>query len=147
MPVEPLRSLGRLVLPLVFSVAPWLHPVSKNRPSERATRAIGAERCPALTQADMAYWRRRLFKNSYTYKGRLARVRSWSVKLQHRGERRTLSLTASRKDKAAQEAHQLYQKLVREGWEAVGPEPSGLQPAPKTDSPGSGQRLLRAHRV
>src|SRR5688500_1467370 len=107
MPVESLRTLGVVVLPRVFSVASWLHPVSKNRPSKRAARTIDPERCPAPTHGDMVYWRRRLFKNSYTYKGRLARVRSWSVKLQHRGQRRTFSLTASRKDKAAQEAHEL----------------------------------------
>lgn len=131
------------VLPLVFPVASWLHPVSKNRPSNRAVRAIAAERCPAPTKGDVAYWRRRLFRNSYTYKGRLARVRSWSVKLQHRGERRTFSLTASRKDDAAQEAHQLYQKLVKEGWEAVGPEPSRLRAVPRSDATFWKQRLVR----
>jgi len=142
-PVAALRSLGPLVLPLVFPVASWLHPVSKNRPSKRATRATATERWPAPTHGDMVYWRRRLFKNSYTYKGRLARVRSWSVKLQHRGERRTFSLTASRKDKAAQEAHQLYQKLVKEGGEAVGPEPSRPEAVPKSNATLWKQRLVR----
>lgn len=143
MPAEGAKTLGRLALPPVFPVASWLHPVSKNRPSKGATLATAAERCHAPTQGDLAYWRHRLFKNSYTHKGRLARVRHWSVKLQHRGERRTFSLTASRKDDAAQEAYVLYQKLWMEGWQALDPESSRLEAVPRTDAAFWKQRLVR----
>jgi DNA-binding NarL/FixJ family response regulator len=137
------RAENTGVLPHLFPVASWLHTVSKNRPSSRAVLPISADRGVTPTREDAAYWRHRLFKNSYTYKGRLARVRSWSVKLQHRGQRRTFSLTASRKEDAAQEACQLYQKLVTEGWEAVGPEPPRLQEVPKSNAAFWKQRLVR----
>ena len=144
MPLQGAKDSGSLALPLGFPVASWLHPVSKNRPSKGATLATTDEQRHAPNQGDLVYWRHRLFKNSYTHKGRLARVRHWSVKLQHRGERRTFSLRASRKDDAAREAYVLYQKLWREGWEAVGPERSRLQAVvPKSNAAFWKQRLVR----
>ena len=62
------------------------------------------------------YWRDRLFKSSYTYKGRQFRVRTWSVKIQHRGQRKTFSLPFSHRRQAAAAACQLYRTIVSQGW-------------------------------
>jgi DNA-binding NarL/FixJ family response regulator len=104
--------------------------VSKKRP-----RVAGADR------KDFVYWRRRLFKNSYSYKGRLARVSGWSIKIQHRGVRQTFSLTASRKEDAAREACRLYQKLTRKSG-AFAPGTSGST-FPRTSPAFWMQRLVR----
>jgi len=66
------------------------------------------------------YWRERLFKSSYTYKGRVFRVKTWSVKIQHLGRRKTFSLLSSRCRQAAAEACQLYRTIVNQGWENAG---------------------------
>jgi DNA-binding NarL/FixJ family response regulator len=63
------------------------------------------------------YWGERLFKSSYTYKGRRFRVRTWSVKIQHLGRRKTFSLPFSQRRQAAAEACQLYRTIVKQGWE------------------------------
>jgi DNA-binding NarL/FixJ family response regulator len=63
------------------------------------------------------YWRERLFKSTYTYKGRLFKVRTWSVKIQHLGRRKTFSLPSSHRRQAAEEACQLYRTIVSQGWE------------------------------
>jgi DNA-binding NarL/FixJ family response regulator len=74
--------------------------VSKQRPSE-------------------AFWRRRLFKNTFTRRGRLRTVSGWSVKIQHRGIRRTISLRSRNRKAAALEARTLHQTIISKGWEAA----------------------------
>ncbi|HEY9510596.1 MAG TPA: hypothetical protein VIV82_12120, partial [Verrucomicrobiae bacterium] len=49
-------------------------------------------------------WMRRVFQNSYSYRGTLRRVRGWSVKIQYQGHRRTLSLRSKDQLAAAEEA-------------------------------------------
>jgi DNA-binding NarL/FixJ family response regulator len=60
-------------------------------------------------------WSRRLFKNSYTRKGRLIRVAAWSVKIQHHGIRRTFSLQNREKMAAALEARALHALIIKKG--------------------------------
>src|SRR5690242_15658768 len=67
----------------------------------------------------MAYWRERLFKNKYAYKGKPAEVSSWSVKLQLFGKRKSFTLDSQEHAKAADEACQLYRTIREKGWEAV----------------------------
>jgi DNA-binding NarL/FixJ family response regulator len=86
--------------------------VSKQRPS-RTIEGIPR----AALSAD--YWRSRVFKNTFTRGGQLIALKSWSVKLQHNGTRRTLSLAARHRSAAAIEAQALYQMLRTQGWEAV----------------------------
>jgi DNA-binding NarL/FixJ family response regulator len=80
------------------------------------------------------YWRKRLFKSSYTYKGRRFQVWTWSVKIQHLGRRKTFSLKSSNRRQAAGEACQLYRTIVSEGWENADDQgkrrsaPAGLPP-------------------
>jgi len=72
---------------------------------------------PAGSKQEPEYWRKRLFKARYTYKGRQCEVRNWSVKIQHLGKRETFSLRSSRRRQAAAEACELYRLLVTQGWE------------------------------
>jgi DNA-binding NarL/FixJ family response regulator len=82
------------------------------------------------------YWRERLFRGSYTYKGSQFRVRTWSVKIQHLGRRKTFSLPSSHRRQAAAEACQLYRTIVNQGWENADAQggrrsvPAGLPPGP-----------------
>jgi DNA-binding NarL/FixJ family response regulator len=59
---------------------------------------------------------RRVFQNSYSYRGTLRRVRGWSVKIQYQGHRRTFSLHSKDRIAAAEEAARLYQEIITEGW-------------------------------
>ena len=74
---------------------------------------------PAASKQDPKYWRNRLFKCRYTYKGKQFEVRNWSVKIQHLGRRRTFPLESSRRTQAAAEACELYRVLVAQGWESA----------------------------
>jgi DNA-binding NarL/FixJ family response regulator len=65
------------------------------------------------------YWRDRLFRNSFTYRGDRHEVRHWSVKIQHFGIRKTFSLRATDEKQAATEACGLYKAIVNRGWESV----------------------------
>ncbi len=71
------------------------------------------------SQSSAVSWRRRVFRNSFTRRGRTYRVKGWSFKLQFRGQRRTLSLAGRTRAEAAKEAQRLYRSILREGWEAA----------------------------
>jgi DNA-binding NarL/FixJ family response regulator len=58
-----------------------------------------------------------LFKAVYSYKGKRVSSKNWSVKIQHLGERRTISLCAHDAAQAAKEASRLYQSVVKNGWQ------------------------------
>lgn len=67
-----------------------------------------------------AYWERRLFRNTFTYKNRRCKVNGWSVKMQLAGKRKTFSLSSSNRQQAAVEASQIYQMINTHGWDVVG---------------------------
>jgi len=136
--------------------ADWIRipPMSKQRP--RPIVAMPAR--PAVTAT--GYWRRRIFKNSYTYRGQRAAVKGWSVKIQHRRVRRTFSLAATSRAAAAIEAKAIYQTIITQGWDAIAPPGQrrfstarpgagdGPEPLPKTDVQYWRRRLLRRrHRL
>jgi len=85
-------------------------------------------------KSDAEYWRARLFKNTFTYKGRRRKVNAWSVKIQWLGKRKTFSLRSGNVLEASVEACRIYQTVSTQGWDAVsqrrgqaGP-PSGFAP-------------------
>ncbi|PYK58092.1 MAG: hypothetical protein DME21_16285, partial [Verrucomicrobia bacterium] len=110
--------------------------------------------------AATGYWRKRIFKNSYTHRRQRVAVKGWSVKIQHRRIRRTFSLAAASRAAAAIEAKAIYQTILTQGWDAVAPpghrrfiaaragagdEPD---PFPKTDVQYWRRRLVRRrHRL
>jgi DNA-binding NarL/FixJ family response regulator len=75
------------------------------------------------------YWRKRLFKAVYFYKGKRIAAKNWSVKIQHGGERRTISLRGHDSAKAAKEASRIFQNIVKKGWKNY------LQPGGKASTP------------
>ena len=134
--------------------------MSKQRPRAVTPQTGSARASPPLVAAATGYWRRRVFKNSYTYRGRRVAVRGWSVKIQHRRIRRTFSLAATNRAAAAIEAKAIYQTILTLGWDAVTPTGhrrviavrSGADgesdPLPKTDARYWRRRLLRRrHRL
>src|SRR2546430_14494825 len=119
--------------PRPFHPSPW--------PKASSSAAVAAT----------GYWRKRIFKNSYTNRGQRVAVKGWSVKIQHRRIRRTFSLAAASRAAAAIEAKAIYQTILTQGWDAVAPpghrrdEPD---PFPKTDVQYWRRRLLRRrHRL
>jgi len=90
--------------------------VSKKRSSKPALEASGL-RGGARSKWEPAYWRQRLFKNTYTHHRRRYRVRNWCVKIQHLGRRKTLSLRSSDAARAAAEACAVYRSIITEGWD------------------------------
>ena len=80
------------------------------------------KKCPRVSRPpsklEPAYWRERLFKNTFTYKGRQVEVSGWSIKIQLAGRRKTFSLRSGNRAQAAREACEIYQTIVAHGWEA-----------------------------
>lgn len=85
---------------------------------------------------EVDYWHGRLFKNTFTYKGKRFRANSWSVKIQHLGKRKTFSLSFSHRAGAAQEAWQIYQTILAHGWEAVADHRARIR-VPAKDTTGA----------
>lgn len=73
---------------------------------------------PSKLEAE--YWKDRLFKNTFTYKGRSREVKGWSIKIQLFGKRKTFALSSSDRVRAAAEACHIYQTIFTQGWDAVG---------------------------
>ena len=92
----------------------------KKRPRRRQRSVSGQSPAHPPSKMEPEYWPQRLFRNTFTYKGRRVKVRGWSVKIQLFGKRRTFSLSSSDPEQAAAEACQLYQTISTQGWDAVG---------------------------
>src|SRR5438034_11457389 len=115
--------------------------VSKQRPSSWRRITPGGAVRSSSRRNSVALWRRRVFQNSYTRNGRTRRVSRWSVKIQHRGRRHTLSLTAASRVAAEREARSLNDIIRREGWDAARQilgcgNPASSPPAPATSRGG-----------
>ena len=85
---------------------------------------------PAITPA---FWRGRLFKNSYTHGGHRYEVKAWSVKIQHQGRRRTFTFPFADKAASARKALAIYRTIRRSGWGSL------AGPRRRSPEPGSGK--------
>ncbi|MBK8091512.1 MAG: tyrosine-type recombinase/integrase [Verrucomicrobiaceae bacterium] len=70
-------------------------------------------------KSDARYWRTRIYRNSYTYKGQLRESLHWCMKIEHAGRRETLNLRTGNQAAAAQKAADIYRTLMSLGWDAV----------------------------
>jgi DNA-binding NarL/FixJ family response regulator len=105
---------------------------------QAASDWVGTGEAAADQRLEPAYWRTRVFRNSYVRDGKLHRVRGWSAKIQHQGVRRTISLGAVDQDVAAEKAAGLFAALQQRGWTALGQreaivEPDGADPRESLD--------------
>jgi len=128
--------------------------VSKKRPRVSAGQPSSGKVSTRPVPHAAIQWRKRVFKNFYTYRGRRITVKRWSVKIQHGRIRRTVSLAATNRTAAAIEAQAIYQTILTQGWDAVPPpgrprrDPLGAdsgaerEPLPKTDIRYWKRRLL-----
>ena len=90
---------------------------------------VGTGKAAADQRMELAYWRTRVFRNSYVRAGKLHRVRGWSAKIQYHGVRRTLSLGAVDQDVAAAKAASLFAKIQQHGWPALGQREGSIRPS------------------
>ena len=67
----------------------------------------------------MSYWRQRLQKASYSRGGKTHRVRHWSIKIQHRGIRRSIPLATSSSRLATERAHAIFKAVSLRGWQGA----------------------------
>ena len=95
---------------------------------------VGTGKAAVDQRMEPAYWRTRVFHNSYVRAGKLHRVRGWSAKIQFQGLRRTLSLGAVDQDVAAAKAASLFAKIKQHGWLALGQRQGSTRPS-VVDSP------------
>jgi DNA-binding NarL/FixJ family response regulator len=91
--------------------------VFKKRPSSISNKSSSLR--IFKSKSEPAYWRSRLFRNTFTVQGRRFQVNHWCVKIQHYGTRKTFALRQSDAKKAAAEACRIYQKIVTHGWEST----------------------------
>ncbi len=127
--------------------------MSKRGPSKqvRRPRSKAASGKPRRAAA----WRRRVFRNSFTRGGQSYRVKGWAFKIRFQGYRRTFSLAGRTRAEAAQQAEQVYETIVSQGWDAaialhgsqrrLGPGPpasAGVAQLPRGDLAYWEQRLI-----
>ena len=72
-------------------------------------------------EGTVAYWRTRLFRNTYSDKARnrVVEIPEYYVRLRHDGQTVRVRLHTAEKERAAEEALCLATKLAAEGWSAV----------------------------
>lgn len=79
----------------------------------------------------VAYWKAKLFRNSYRDRdGRTIEIPEFYVRLRHEGVSKKVRLRSSEKEKAAEEALGLSERLLRDGWIAVTRGQSRLPSSP-----------------
>ncbi|HUJ43443.1 MAG TPA: hypothetical protein VLW52_07545, partial [Opitutaceae bacterium] len=115
-----------------------------NAPQE--TQSVKAGRNPEMCQdgdktarrirvrsgeGTVAYWRNRLFRNTYRNRdGKTVEIPEYYVRMRHNGVSRRVRLHNSDKDKAAEEALGLAERLETEGWSAVTSRQARLPASP-----------------
>jgi DNA-binding NarL/FixJ family response regulator len=92
---------------------------SQLRPSDAPVLPEATPLSGQFSPASVGRRQPRVFRNSYTRAGRRFVTSGWAVKLQHQGQRRTISLRAASKAAAAREAKAISDTLLAEGWESV----------------------------
>lgn len=82
----------------------------------------------------IAFWRSRLFRNSYTAKdGSLREIPEWYVRLRFAGTTKRVRLKTADREQAAEQARALNLRLQTEGWSAVLEGQARLPPSPAID--------------
>ncbi|MBI3853225.1 MAG: response regulator transcription factor [Verrucomicrobia bacterium] len=91
--------------------------MAKQRPSKSPGHAspAWAANCASLKPA--SFWRKRVFKSTFTRGGQSIVVKGWAIRIQYQGKRRTFSLGPSNRLAAALKAGQIYQTILRKGWD------------------------------
>jgi integrase len=84
-----------------------------------APAATSDQRSEGVGKTHLNFWKKRLFKNSYTRGGQKIEINEWSVKIQHLGRRKTFSLGTTNKELAAGKARDIFVTIVGKGWEAA----------------------------
>ena len=72
-----------------------------------------------LGKTHVNYWKKRLYRNTYTREGQSYEVTEWNVKIQHLGRRKTFSLGVANREIAAAKVKDIYLTIVAKGWQAA----------------------------
>src|SRR5262252_6023294 len=85
--------------------------INADSESEKCATIALEKRGKRLAKTDLAYWRRRIFKQPNSA--------NWFVEISARGLRRKLSLETPNKENAAARARDIYQLARAVGWDEV----------------------------
>lgn len=85
-------------------------------------------------EGTIAYWRSKLFRNTYRDRnGHTVEIPEFYVRMRHDGVTKRVRLQASEKDKAAEKALRLAERLSEEGWGVVASGQARLPASPSID--------------
>lgn len=85
-------------------------------------------------QGTIAYWRVKLFRNTYRDRdGKTVEIPEFYARMRHDGITKRVRLHTSDKDKAAEEAVRLAERLASEGWSVVTAGQAKLPASPSID--------------
>lgn len=119
--------------------------MAKQRPSKANELRNGGDIRSDSPKSTQRYWNRRLHQAAYTRSGIAHKVRHWSIKIQHRGIRRSISLATTSRSLAAQRALKIYETIQSLGWQTAEEQiiqilEPGHSPTTISEKPGIGTR-------
>ena len=129
---RPPRQLLKVAKQRLSSLRPR---VAKNGRKPRSERPSPV-RDPSFRYRS-AFWRKRVFKGIFTRGGHRLAVRTWSVRIQFQGRRRTFSLGRITRAEAALRAAKIYESIRLQGWKKGGAAPFPDERLTTADSHGT----------
>lgn len=78
------------------------------------------------------HWKEKLFFQKWTKGGRTDAAATYSVRIQHLGQRKAFNLHTSNRDEAARKARDLFVEIKAHGWDSVAPRKADVPERPPT---------------
>ncbi len=69
-----------------------------------------------FSKSQQGYWKTRLIKGTYSYKGKTRETADWCMRVEHSGVRKTINLKTPNKATAAEKAAKFWRDLASQGW-------------------------------
>src|SRR5262245_5970453 len=88
--------------------------------SQVGVKTQAARRRVRSGEGTLAYWRAKLFRNTYRDReGKTVEIPEYYVRMRYDGVSKRVRLHSSDREKAAEEALGLFERVLEEGWNAV----------------------------
>src|SRR4051794_25833300 len=93
-----------------------LNQTLQNRKSGQEVAKVTQQPKRILPKTHKDYWKSRLERRCYTENGKLCEVNEFSVRIQHDGRRKSVSLGTTNAETATIQARDLYIGIAANGW-------------------------------